>query len=456
MTPSFTKSSLLAIVMFVWCAPGWTAGIEDRDLTWAGPMLGHVSDTTVTVWLRAPERTGVRGTATQAGKITAGDVHDLGDGFHIVAFTGLSPATPTDVLIRTRTRILETRTFPLTVATAPPASATGTVRLAFGSCSQDSRYPYVPVYEAMAYERPDLVVFVGDNSYFIVGDGQWATSGATGDWDSAELMQRRHLLTRTNPYIQRLLATAPCYGIWDDHDFGPNNSNRTFKNRDTALRVFKQMWANPGYGTAGTPGVFSSFRRGPVEVFLMDGRYHKYVRTEATPDVTPEEAEIWGAGQLRWLMDGLQASTAPVKLIANGTQVISKDARGEGHMQEAPAEIQKLLDFLKANRIGGIVFLTGDRHFTEVMKLDQEGGPSILEFTSSPIQQDRQVGPLPRNHGTHVWAMNGNSYGFVTVDIPAQGEGTIRFEMRDADNMVPVVNEQEMSATFPLGLTHYR
>jgi alkaline phosphatase D len=154
--------------------------------------------------------------------------------------------------------------------------------------------------------------------------------------------------------------------------------------------------------------------------------------------VPAAEAAIWGNEQLEWLLDGLRRSPAPVKIIANGTQIISKDGRGEGHLNEAPEEFRRLLDFLKANRIGGVIVLSGDRHFTEVMRLSQEGGPDILEFTSSPIQQGQAVAPLEREHETHVWAMRGNSYGLVTITVESNGEGLVRFEMRDANNQVPL------------------
>ena len=121
----------------------------------------------------------------------------------------------------------------------------------------------------MTSEAPDVALFVGDNSYFVIGDGgpeTWNTSGPSGDWSSSERMRARHLMTRTNRDLQGLLRNVPSYATWDDHDYGPDNSDRSFQNRRQALRVFKQVWANPDYGTEAVPGVFSSFRWGPAEV----------------------------------------------------------------------------------------------------------------------------------------------------------------------------------------------
>src|SRR5690606_33215235 len=119
----------------------------------------------------------------------------------------------------------------------------------------------------------------------------------------------------------------------------------TFPMKEEATRAFKQVWANPAYGTEEAGGIFSSFRHGPVEVFLMDDRTFKYSHSRHK-DVTRENGSIWGEAQLNWLLKGLKASTAPVKLIANGTQFLSMvTLKSEGHYQEALHERERLLDF---------------------------------------------------------------------------------------------------------------
>ncbi len=432
-------------------------GTPDVPLMTAGPMLGHVSDTSATVWFRAAEGAKISASAKQDSLSASVEIVQLGRGFSIARFGSLKAATPTEATI-----VLELNgraTEHLRFTTAPPPSDIGTVRIAFGSCNKNCMYPKVPVFEAMAAEKPDLALFVGDNSYFIVGDGgqkNFSTSGPKGDWSSPETMIARHMETRTLPEFQPLLRSIPCYAVWDDHDYGPNNSDRTLASKNDALEVFKSVWANPSYGTLETPGIFGSFRRGPVEVFLMDDRYNKYVKTDEHADVKPEEAVIWGEAQLRWLMTGLKASTAPVKFIANGTQVITESKGGEGHFREAPVEREKLFTFLRENKIGGVVFLSGDRHYSESLRLDQKDGPAILEFTSSPLQQNQAIKSRDQDkHRTRLWAMNGNSYGLVTVEIPEKGKGTIRFEARDETNHGPILNAHRCVTTTDLRALNY-
>lgn len=432
---------LLAIQAMV--APCLFAGPK---LIHAGPMVGHVSESGAMVWLRIKEGSRIVAEARQGEeRFEPVKIQDLDDEFFIVHFAGIKAATETRVELRVQRKGNEFEETSVSFRTSPIPAKTGRIRIAFGSCSKVSQFKGGPVYQAIADESPDLAIFVGDNSYFIVGDGtknHFGTRGPIGDWNSPEGMLSRHLQTRVHPDLARLFRTVPCYGIWDDHDYGPNNADREFELREEAFRIFRQMWANPSYGDGQTAGVFSSFRFGPVEVFLMDDRYHKYSALEHK-DVTPHTGVIWGARQTDWLLAGLKATTAPIKIIANGTQFISQTEQGEGHFQEAKEEQQRVIDFLVAEKIGGVVFLSGDRHYSEAMRQLRPDGALLVECTSSPLQQGQEVGPLSdREHANQLWAMRGNSYGLVTINLPKEAEGTIRFEARDENNQVPVIEGQ--------------
>lgn len=422
-------------------------------------MIGHVDDTSAVVWLRVKHGATISAVAVQEEAETfPSRFEDLNQGFYRVHFSDLQPATPTSVEIEISRPGDETESDRVEFTTAPSPSSTGTVRLAFGSCSKVSQYDAAPIYDAIAEEKPDFFIFGGDNVYFIVGDGSdqhFSTTGAKGDWDFYETMLARHLRTRVHPDLDHLLRSVPSYATWDDHDYGPNNADSTLAMKEEATRAFKQVWANPSYGNEKTDGIFSSFRHGPVEVFIMDNRTHKYSHYRHD-DVTRENGTIWGEAQLDWLMEGLKASTAPVKLIANGTQFLAMESdRSEGHYQEALNERTQLLEFLESEEIGGVAFLTGDRHYSEVYQVSQPDGTLVLDFTSSPLQQNRKIRAHGASHPNQLWSMRGNNYGLVTVEIPEEGEGTIRFETRDEENQVPVIDDVPRSTTWELDQLNY-
>ena len=421
----------------------------------SGPMIGHVGAEEARIWIRLKQNAVVSASLRQGKReFRPARMESLGEGFQVLHFQSLASATESSVQLEVSRGADAMETASVAFRTAAAPASTGKVRIAFGSCSKVSQFRAGPVYQAIAKEKPDMMIFVGDNSYFIVGDGSnrhFETTGETGDWSSLEGMIHRHLITRNHPDLQTMFRSIPCYAVWDDHDYGPNNADRTFALKEEALLAFRRMWGNPGYGSSQSPGIFSAFRHGPAEIFLMDDRYYKYSPQEHN-DATAKTGRIWGKAQLDWLLAKLKASTAPVKLIANGTQVLNKSKSGEGHYREAIGEMERFLSFVKKHRIGGIVFLTGDRHFSEAMQQRIPNGPLLVDCTSSPLQQNQKVGPLEKGseHKNRLWAMRGNNFGLLTIDIAAEGEGIIAFETRDEKNEPCIVNGKACRTVWPL------
>ena len=68
----------------------------------------------------------------------------------------------------------------------------------------------------------------------------------------------RPTMTTVVSLVFDVTGRTPTLGIWDDHDFGPNNSDRTAEGRMESLATFQSMWANPSM-EARTPGHLSPF-----------------------------------------------------------------------------------------------------------------------------------------------------------------------------------------------------
>jgi len=225
------------------------------------------------------------------------------------------------------------------------------------------------VFTAIAAQRPDLMIWLGDNTYY-----------REVDWYSAAGMRRRNAHTRALPELQPLLGAAHHYAIWDDHDYGPNDSDRRYALKDTALATFKLFWANQTYGTEEARGVFGRMMWGDVEFFLLDDRYYR------SPNDMPDDADrtMFGREQLAWLKESLVASDAPFKVVANGSQMLNPMSPFEA-LSACSREYRELLAFVRERRIPGVVFLSGDRHFTELIRLDAPGSYPLYDFTSSPL-----------------------------------------------------------------------
>jgi alkaline phosphatase D len=147
-----------------------------------------------------------------------------------------------------------------------------------------------------------------------------------------------------------------------------------------ALEIFKSYWANPVYGLEGAPGVFFQFTWADVDFFMLDDSYYR------TPDDAPETPDktMFGKTQLRWLKDALFASRAPFKIIANGSQMLNPQPGGEA-FSKFKQEQAEFLGWMKSAKINGVLFLSGDVHRSELMRLNDPNFYPLYDYSSSPL-----------------------------------------------------------------------
>jgi alkaline phosphatase D len=229
---------------------------------------------------------------------------------------------------------------------------------------------YDAIFESITKQKPDMMLWLGDNIYY-----------REMDWVAESAMRSRWRHNRSLPSMQNLLGNALQIGTWDDHDFGPNDSDRSFQLKDEALRVFSDYFPMPNRGHDGTKGVFTKFEYGHAEFFLLDDRYHR------SPNRTPagEPKVMFGREQMQWLKDSLVSSNATFKIIVGGNQLL-QPAGGNERFGAFAEEQKDLFDFLVKAKITGLLFLSGDRHHTELLKVRWPGAEyDWFEFTSSPL-----------------------------------------------------------------------
>jgi len=255
----------------------------------------------------------------------------------------------------------------------PPA-----FRMAMGSCTYinepDFDRPGKPyggeyeIYTSISNTKPELMLWLGDNVYF-----------REVDWTSKSGMVHRYSHTRRNPELNALLPACAHYAIWDDHDFGPNDATGCFVHKESALEVFEQFWANPTTGISHGDGITTQFNWNDIDYFLLDNRYNR-----TSSDLKGLPTTILGEDQIQWLIQSLKASAAPFKMVAIGGQVLSTAEKFENY-STFPEERTRLLKLIEENDIRGVIFLTGDRHCTELSKLELAGGNVIYDLTCSPL-----------------------------------------------------------------------
>ncbi len=428
--------------------PDWLKTLEgeaDSDATWQpvhGPMVGSVTDESARVWVRTARPGGVRAVAWEIDRI-GGDVGRVvcegkarataeRDFTAVVQLEGLKPDRLYAYSVGPEGAKPAARSDRLYFRTAPPRGKKTSFTLAFGGGAG-----YVPENERMWLtvnaRKPDVLLMLGDNVYI--------------DNPKSPHMQRYCYYRRqSRPEWRTLVAHTAVYSIWDDHDFGTNDcwggpeiDSPSWKR--PVWNVFRQNWVNPGYaGGEKQPGCWYAFHWNDVDFFMLDCRYYR-----TNPKV--ENPSMLGPVQKAWLKDRLGASKATFKVICSSVPV---DFRTKGDSLDTwngfRAERAELFGFIDKRRIEGVVFMSADRHRSDLWKIPREGGYPFYEFNSSRFTNQHV-------HGTMAAAEF--SYN------KKQSFGLVRFDMTAADptatyNVVTIDNEIVHSFTVKRSRLAYR
>ncbi len=236
---------------------------------------------------------------------------------------------------------------------------TGFSRLIFPGSSSE-------IFGRMKRQRSEFMVWLGDNVYYF-----HKHYGSYQGMFGRNLKIRRGFIS-----LSGFLAAQPNYAIWDDHDYGWNDSDKKFPQKDSSLIVFKGFWPNPYAEKEDFKGNYFTFRYYDAEFFMTDDRWFR--------DSEGDTAGAYlGKEQLAWLKDKLLHSDATFKFICTGSQVLNDSYFGESYAKY-PHERNNLFDFIATNNIKGVIFLTGDKHYSELSLRNWKGYP-LYDFTSSPI-----------------------------------------------------------------------
>jgi len=266
----------------------------------------------------------------------------------------------------------------LLAALASSALAAPIERVALGSCNKEN-LPQ-PLWESIVAFQPQLWIWLGDNIY--------------GDTHDMKELAAKYALQKSNPGYKKLLATCPVEGVWDDHDYGLNDSGFKHPRKRESQKLFLDFLGEP----ADSPrrahaGIHHSRTYGPEGkktcVILLDVRFWR--------PPPGSGGDILGEAQWRWLEKTLRESDAQVHLLCSGTQFLPVEHRWE-KWNDFPDSRRRLLKMLAELKPPGTVLLSGDRHFSELMRAENPfGGPDLHEMTSSGLTHCWENFPNEKN-----------------------------------------------------------
>lgn len=384
---------------------------------YAGPMQGHTTDSTLTIWLMAAQKRAVNYSLSHNGEVvdqvSSKMVLEKENCWRKMCpvtlyFIGLQPGTGYQLSVQGADDTIHFQRKFYTLSEYdhhfPPSFTvlTGScfMRGTGGLTQMVDNRSATPIYKAMKEVPADVMLWLGDNLYYIF------------EFISDRGMRRKNVETRLLPEIQGLITGKIHYSIWDDHEFGPNNSDGSFKRKDASTRIFHAFWPNPPEVRT-TDQHYYSFRLFDAEFFMLDGRYHSDRGT-----ISPHT--LLGEDQLEWLKSSLIASEATFKILALGNQWHNDKRPGSRELFYGSTEYEPLMSFLDSMRIEGLFLLSGDVHYAVLQKVERPDSYPLYELTSSAVSSWPNTGP-------EKWPSSLSSYAVPETLFTGNNYSTLHF-----------------------------
>jgi alkaline phosphatase D len=261
-------------------------------------------------------------------------------------------------------------------------------RISFGSCSDQGDEQ--PLWQDLIRQKPDLWIWGGDNIY--------------ADWTNTTMLEA-YQLQNAHPDYQTFKAQTPIIGTWDDHDYAYDNAGGSYANKQESQKLHLDFMEVPESSPRRQQeGIYTSYAFGEgdkkMKMIILDNRYFKNLE----PDYP-----MLGKNQWEWLEVELTNSEARIHFIITGLSVLSPllpYTEEWGHT----LELDRMLELLKKTKPQGVVFLTGDKHFSSIFRRWGH-----LEFMSSGMTHTAPTNTwwyLGRQYPTTYFGL---SYGQIDI-----------------------------------------
>ncbi len=379
------------------------------DVAVIGPVIGTLTETSVRLWGRAlgdqevaiPYSVKLGELEVASGQLLAAPERDY---TVEVPVEGLQPGRLYSVALGAGSGSFRTL--------APAEQITG-ARLAFGSCASHDRFESQPIWTAIQRMEPEALVLLGDTPYI----------------DSTKLAHQRQRYAEfwQIPELRPLAASVPVTSTWDDHDFATNDQVGAQPGRENSRQAFLEYHPQSDVGD-GSRGVYSKFRRGPVEVFVLDTRW--FGDEEALGE-DPEVPSLLGKTQREWLIDGVTGSTAEIKVLACGMVWNGAVRPGKrDHWGTWSAERDAIFAALGTAGVEGVVLVGGDIHRPRVIRhvgAEAALGYAPIELISSPLA-NHHIATAAAPHEGLLWDAKANFVALILDVTGATGGEPVKVE----------------------------
>ena len=286
-------------------------------------------------------------------------------------------------------------------------------RVAMGACATTGSTH--PVFDAIRGTNPDLFLHLGDMHYEDIA--------ATRPGPFRRAYRQVHGSTPQ----AALYRSTPLAYVWDDHDYGPNNSSRRAPGQALAQQVYREYVPHYPLAEPEDAPIYQAFTVGRVRFLLTD------LRSARTRNRAPDSVKtMMGARQKRWFKRQLRRARDRYPVIAWVSSVpwIGPEGASEDHWGGFARERRELATYIDSIGVNDqLVMLSGDAHMVALddgthnhFGRDDGGGFPVVHAAS--LDQTGSVKGGPYSHGPYRTPLTlfGRRPGqFVVMDVEDDG-----------------------------------
>jgi hypothetical protein len=314
--------------------------------------------------------------------------------------------------------------------TYPVSSSAYSFSASFASCQQSVTIS--TIFEKISNYNPNIFIHMGDMNYW---DGATEPSSSANYEDAYETTiasgsayigpNDGNIYSGSIPnYVPKMLRTVPLNYVWDDHDYGENNSDAGHIDKANASQAYRLMFPHyplsasfQSYYSGSTlvehQPIYHTFKIGRIKFIVTDNRSERMPATN-----TDNQSKIvWSQSQEDWFKTHITDTTCPVKIWVNSFPWEGDDTRtgwtGDDGWEKYTTYRKKIAHYISENTgsIGKLMIFSGDAHMTAIddgtlspWYSGSRPNPPVTIYQSGPLDQSpsRKGGPYILN-GADIW-----------------------------------------------------
>lgn len=311
------------------------------------------------------------------------------------------------------------------------SNQTEKLSFAAGSCA-DNRYFDLEknIWSVIEKNKPEWFFFLGDNLY---------PNHSEKEITEPTVLWEEYIRSRQTLEIYKWKSLIPTYAVWDDNDYGQKDGGSHYALKETSTQFFN-VFFRPHFSVPLIdmgPGIASRLQLRGMHFAFLDNRSFR--------DVNSQEGEHFGITQEEWFFKDIKTENLPTWIIS-GDQFFGGYHEFESFEGNHPKKFDQFINQLR-DVATPFVFLSGDRHFTELMHFPRAVlGQLSYEFTTSPLHAKTYPNSLARTE--NPWRVTGadETMSFMLFQTELQ-ESSWKINVRAINDEDKVLFQRDLSLT---------